>query len=90
MHESLLGFGVAGELRGKKLQCDGAVELEVLGFVDDAHASAADVLEDPVVRNRLTDEIRHDNSFRGGSKKGIRTLASRYRGCPFKDLMASK
>jgi hypothetical protein len=62
MYESLLGFGVAGELRGKKLQCDGAVELEVLGFVHDTHASTADVLEDPEVRNRLTDEIRHDNS----------------------------
>ena len=60
--ESLLGFGVAGEIGREELQCDGAVELEVLGFVDDTHASAAEVLEDLVVGNDLADHRQALNS----------------------------
>jgi hypothetical protein len=60
--ESLFGFEVAGEIGGKEFQGNETFEFEVLGFINDTHATAPKVLEDFVVRNRLTDEIRHDNS----------------------------
>jgi hypothetical protein len=53
----------------KEFQCDDAVELGVVGLVDDAHAAFAELLEDLVVRNRLTDEARRDNSSSGGRMK---------------------
>jgi hypothetical protein len=64
VNETLLGFRVSREIGREELQGDRAVELEVLGFVNNAHASAAEVLEDLVVGNRLTNECSHDSSFR--------------------------
>ena len=37
--ESFSGVGVSGELRREKLQCNGALELGVFGFVDNASAT---------------------------------------------------
>jgi len=65
--EALLGFLVAGELWGEELERDGAVELEIPGLVDHTHPSPAEVFEDVVVRNRLTNERRHDSSFKWGA-----------------------
>ena len=53
--ESLLGFGVASEIRREEFQRDRAVELEVLGFVDNTHSATAELLEDLVVGNGLAD-----------------------------------
>src|SRR5712692_2198803 len=62
------GFGFAAEalecggaLRGfrrKKLQRDEALEAGVFGFVDDAHATAAQLLEYAIVRDRQADHGR--------------------------------
>ena len=57
-------FGFSGQIGREELQGDGAVKLEVLGLVNNTHASTAEVLEDLVVRNRLTEEWSHDSSFR--------------------------
>jgi len=38
-------------LQAKKLQCQEAIELGVLGFVNDAHATFAELFEDFVMRN---------------------------------------
>ena len=47
IRSSARGIGrVAREIEGGELQCDGAVEFEVLGVVDQTHASAAELLED--------------------------------------------
>ena len=46
--EALAERHVVGELRGEQLQRDVAVEREVVGAVDDAHAAAADQRLDPI------------------------------------------
>ena len=46
---------VMGHVLGEELERDQAVELQVLSFVHDAHAAAAQLLEDPVVRNAVAD-----------------------------------
>ncbi len=43
------------QLLGQELQRDAAAELQILGLVDDAHAAAAELREDAVVRDRLAD-----------------------------------
>jgi hypothetical protein len=53
--ESLLCFGVASEIRGKELESDVPVELQILGFVDHAHTSAAEVFEYLVMTDRGAD-----------------------------------
>jgi hypothetical protein len=70
MDKTLSGFGFAGQLRRKELEGNVPVELEVPGFVDYALYPATQMFEDLVMRNRLTNEIRHDNSSRGGKHKG--------------------
>ena len=40
----------------QELQRDGRLQPRVLGFVDDAHAAAAELFDDAVVRQRLTDQ----------------------------------
>ncbi len=51
-NEALTGVVVAGQLRGKKLEGHEAVELGVLGFVDDPHAAPAELLEHAIVGDR--------------------------------------
>src|SRR5215472_4880633 len=46
---------VMGHVFGQELERDQAAELQVLSFVHDAHTAAAQLLEDPVVRNGLAD-----------------------------------
>ena len=58
------GLWVADELRREELKRYGAIELEVLGPVDHAHPADAELLEDGVVRNRLTNESSHGSSFK--------------------------
>ena len=53
--QALEGVVVAGEILRKKLQRDFAAELQVLGLVDDPHATAAELREDPIVRDGLPD-----------------------------------
>ena len=53
--ESLQRMAVLGQLFGQELQGDGALEPGVLGLVDDTHAAAAELLQDPVVRYGLAD-----------------------------------
>ena len=54
---------VAGGLGRQELQGDGPAEDAVVGPVDDAHAAATELLDDPVVRNFPAD---HDASREGG------------------------
>ncbi len=51
--EPLLGPGVHQELTGQDLQRDVAAERDLLGLVDDAHAAAADLADDPVIAQPL-------------------------------------
>jgi hypothetical protein len=51
--EALERLPVLREILREELERDGTSKTGVLGAVDDAHAAAADVLEDSVVRNRL-------------------------------------
>ena len=56
--EALERGRVPRHLRGQELERDVAAELRVLGLVDDAHAAAAELRRDPVVRDRLADHSR--------------------------------
>src|SRR5208283_4762840 len=49
------GRGVANHVIGKKLQGDEAMQAGLFGFVDHAHASAAELLDHLVVRDVLAD-----------------------------------
>ena len=60
--EAAESLRVFGNVVGQELQSDKAVQLYVLGFVDNAHATAAEFLDDAVVGNRLAEHgqgIRH-------------------------------
>ena len=46
----------AGEPVGKELQGDKAVQLYVLGLIDHAHTTAAELLYDAIVRNGLAED----------------------------------
>ena len=50
--ESREPLGVAGERFGQHLQRDGAVELDVLGAIDLAHAAASEQRPDPIPAER--------------------------------------
>jgi hypothetical protein len=45
------GVRVSLCIGGKKLQCDKPAKFVVLGFVDHAHATAAQFLQDTIMRN---------------------------------------
>jgi hypothetical protein len=47
------GYYSATPIVGQELECDMAPEFQVFGFVDDAHAPAANLAEDVVVVKRL-------------------------------------
>jgi len=69
VNEPFFSFGIACEFGRKELQGDWAVEPEVLGLIENTHAAATKVLEDPVMRKRLTDQGGHDNASSGGRMK---------------------
>ena len=53
--EALERLRVPRDVLGKELQSDVAPQARVLGAVDDAHAAAAQLLDDPVAGDRLAD-----------------------------------
>ncbi len=55
MDESLLGFGVSGEVRREELQRDNPLEARVLCLVDNAHSPASKLLEDSIMGNGRAD-----------------------------------
>ncbi|MGA9120158.1 MAG: hypothetical protein WB699_12410, partial [Bacteroidota bacterium] len=59
MHEALFDFQVEREIGGKELEGYYAFEASVFGFVDNAHPPATEVIENPVVRDCLTNEGYH-------------------------------
>ena len=50
-------MAIQGQRFGQELQGNGALQPGVLGLLDHAHASAAELLQDPVVRHRLPDHV---------------------------------
>ncbi len=53
--KALIGLWVIRQLFRKELQGDAPAQAKVLGFIDNAHATAAQLLRDAVVRDRLAD-----------------------------------
>ena len=51
--ETAEGLRILGDFVGKKLKRDEAAEFQVFGFVDHAHAAAAKLFDDAVVRDGL-------------------------------------
>ncbi len=49
-------IGIGGEVLRNELERNGTMQPRIFGFVDDAHAAAAELLEDAVVGERLTDQ----------------------------------
>jgi hypothetical protein len=56
--------GILSQLFWKKLQSDETAERSVLGFVDDAHPTTAQLLDDEVVRDGLADELGRRSHWR--------------------------
>ncbi len=54
--KALQSLRVLREIIGQELEGDEASKLGVLGFVDDAHAAAAQLLHDAVVRDGFTNQ----------------------------------
>ena len=55
--EALDGLAVPGQLVRQELERHRAAQARVLGLVDDTHAAAADLLEDPVVGEGFADHV---------------------------------
>src|SRR5207302_731233 len=53
--KTLEGLGVGGDVLGKKFEGDEAAQLDVLGLIDNTHASAAEFLNDAVMGDGLAD-----------------------------------
>jgi hypothetical protein len=53
--EALDRLAVAGQVLRQELQRDGALEPQILGPVDDAHAAGTECLDDPVMRDAFAD-----------------------------------
>jgi hypothetical protein len=51
------GLGIAGDFFGKEFERDEAVETRVFGLINDFHAATAELFNDAVVRNGLTDHV---------------------------------
>jgi hypothetical protein len=51
--EALQRRRIASQIVGQELESDEAAQARVLGLVDHAHATAADLFQDAVVRDRL-------------------------------------
>ena len=51
--EALQGLGIVGDIIGQELQGDKTMQPGVFRLVDDAHAAAAKLLDDAVVRDGL-------------------------------------
>ena len=54
--ESLQRLAILRQFFGKKLQRDKAAEARVFGFVDHAHAAAAELFDDPVMGDGLVEQ----------------------------------
>jgi hypothetical protein len=54
--KTLEGLRVAGHLLGQELQGDKTAQVGVFGLVNDAHAAAAELFDDAVVRDGLADQ----------------------------------
>jgi hypothetical protein len=48
---------VASEVFREELNCDEPVEASIFGLVDDAHASAAELLDNAIMRDGLADHV---------------------------------
>jgi hypothetical protein len=55
--ESAEGLRIVGEFFGEELQGKVTIELEVFRLIDHAHAPTADLAEDAVMGNRLTNGL---------------------------------
>src|SRR6202022_1305389 len=68
--ETCEGLRVSSDLIGQELQCNKAVQPSVFGLVHHAHAAAAQLLNDAVMRDGLADhgggDVRRD---RGASQR---------------------
>jgi len=53
--EAAESLRVLGHILGQELEGNKAIQFDVFGLVDDAHATAAELLDNPVVRNGLAD-----------------------------------
>jgi hypothetical protein len=53
--ESLQRLRVVRNVKRQEFQCNEAAELQILGFVNDAHSAATEFLDDAIVRNCPTD-----------------------------------
>jgi hypothetical protein len=58
LHEALLGLRVARRVGSQELERNQAVQLQVLGEIDDAHAAPAELVHDTVVGDSPADHER--------------------------------
>ena len=64
--KTLEGLLIARHVSGKKLQRDVAAERRVFGPVDHTHPAAAQLLDDAVVRDGLTNHLRQRSAWIDG------------------------
>jgi hypothetical protein len=80
VNEAFLFIFIRAEMWWEKFKHDEAIELEVLGFIDHAHASAAELFEDFVVGNAFAEH--NDPRRRTTSVPGIPVQRSPARRIP--------
>ncbi len=64
LHQALLGFGITRALGRQKLEGNHPLEPKVLGFVNDPHATAAELLDNAIVGNRSSFHGHHPGVLR--------------------------
>ena len=57
VNEPRLGLGIAGQAGGQEFQGDKTLQPHILSLIDDAHAALADLLENFIMGNDLTDHV---------------------------------
>ena len=72
--EASEGLRVAGQAFGKEFQGDGTMKAGVFGLIDDTHATAAELIQDAVMGERLSDKgerVRHRGGMLGGMPEHV-------------------
>ena len=56
--EAFVGLRIGAKVGSQKFEGDRPVEAGVVGFVDDAHAAAAELFDDAILRNGASDHSK--------------------------------
>ena len=75
--KSLQSLAVLGHILRKKLQGDESAQAGVFGFIDHAHATAAEFFDNAIVRDGLIEQAKWSVPSGGSNATGMRMRSQR-------------